>query len=56
MIRSTMNTAAHAHRATVRRLFSRYATISATANPARAEITLAVENKIAGNVIAARHA
>ena len=40
----------------VRRLFSLYAAISATINPTAAEITLSVAKRIAGNVMAARHA
>ena len=55
-ILSTINTAAHANKATVRRLFSLYAAISATTNPTAAEITLSVAERIAGNVMAARHA
>ena len=38
------------------RLFFLYAAKMATPKPARAEIQLAVEERIAGNVIAARHA
>ena len=57
IILSTINTAAHANNATVRRLFSRYATISATMSPAAPEmIPPVVAVRIAGNVIAARHA
>ena len=55
-ILSTINTAAHANNATVRRLFSLYAAISATINPTVAEITLSVAKRIAGYVMAARHA
>ena len=56
IILSTINTAPQARSATVSRLFSLYAAISATTNPTTAEITLAVADKIAGNVIAARQA
>ena len=55
--RSTINTAAQAHTATVRRLFSLYAAISATISAAIPEtIPADVAVRIAGNVIAARHA
>ena len=56
MILSAIKTAPQARSATVSRLFSLYAAISATANPTTAEITLAVADRIAGKVIAARHA
>src|SRR5699024_1909444 len=55
-ILSTRNTATQAQTATVRRLFSRYAAISATTKPAIPEKMLEVADKIAGNVMAARQA
>lgn len=54
--RSTTNTAAHANNATVSRLFSLYDIKTATANPTTADMILAVDVRIAGKVIAARHA
>ena len=57
MILSAINTAAQANKATVRRLFSLYATISATIRPIAPETTPpAVAVRIAGKVIAARQA
>lgn len=56
IILSVIKTAAHAKAATITRLFSKYAATSAHMNPTKAEIRLAVELNIAGNVIAARHA
>ena len=56
MIRSTINTAVQASRATVSRLFSLYAAIMATINPASADQIFAVEDRMAGNVMAARQA
>lgn len=56
MIRSVINTARHARKATVTRLLSLYAAMIATTNPIVAEMTLDVEKRIAGNVMAARQA
>ena len=57
IIRSAINTAAQAQTATVRRLFSLYATISATISAAAPEMIPAdVAVRIAGKVMAARHA
>ena len=51
---STINTAAHASSATVIKLFSLYAAISATKNPAAPEMMLSVAFRMAGKVMAAR--
>mgnify|MGYP006875989167 CR=1 FL=1 len=53
---STINTVAHASRATVSRLFSLYAAISATRKPAAPEMMLSVAFRMAGKVMAARQA
>ena len=55
-ILSTIKTAPQAQSATVSKLFSLYDISTATTNPTSAETTLAVDVRIAGNVIAARHA
>ena len=54
--RSTINTAAHANSATVIKLFSLYAAIRATKNPAAPEMMLSVAFRMAGKVMAARQA
>ena len=51
-IRSAINTAVHASRATVSRLLPLYAAMTATASPASAEYMLAVAWRIAGKVMA----
>ena len=56
MILSHTKTAAHDVRATVIRLFSIYAIRNPVASPTIPEIIYDVDDRIAGKIIAARHA